>query len=228
LVWQGPGGETESLKAAMAIDVWKNYFDVVILPSKDVANHAIDLSSQLQGYGAKFVLGKRRYIPHISLYHIPVSPENFSDFATALKSVAAKHSGGELKLQKLDLPVIQTDKPDWLKSFHRAVVDNSLEYFNWKHGAEETWNTDYLPAHLKDRARSNLKKYGSPLVGSVFRPHITLTSFEQKSVISEIPPLKVEPLSFPVNAITICELGPSHSCQRIVKTFQLGSEMTKL
>jgi hypothetical protein len=145
-----------------------------------------------------------------------------------LKSVAATHPGGELKLQKLDWPVIQTDKPDWLRNLHRTIVDNTLEYFNWKHGAEDTWNTDYLPAHLKERARRNLRKYGSPLVGSVFRPHITLTSFEQKSVVSEIPHLKVEPLSFPVGAIAICELGPSHSCQRIVKTFQLGSEIAKL
>src|SRR5262245_59901987 len=55
---------------------WPNYFDVVILPSAAVRDHSIALSRKLQKYGAKFVLGRRRYLPHISLYHIPVKPED--------------------------------------------------------------------------------------------------------------------------------------------------------
>jgi hypothetical protein len=50
-----------------------------------------------------------------------------------------------------------------------------------------------------------------------FRPHVMLTSFEDKSVIDRIPPLPFKAMSFRVDTIHICELGLSHSCQRVVR-----------
>jgi len=44
-----------------------------------------------------------------------------------------------------------------------------------------------------------------------------LTSFEDKSVIDRIPPLPFKAMSFRVDTIHICELGLSHSCQRVVR-----------
>jgi len=55
------------------------------------------------------------------------------------------------------------------------------------------------------------------MVGVNFEPHITLTVFKDQSCISELPPLKFESRSFDADKISICELGPSHSCQRIVE-----------
>src|SRR5262249_280571 len=154
--------------------------DIVILPPPEIVDYVIALSKMLQHYSAKFVLGKRQYIPHISLYHIPVSSEKFADFSTALGSIAAVHSGGALTLRNLEMPVIQTDKPEWLRKLHQNVVKATVPYFDWDYGADDTWSTDYLPVHLRKPARSNLKRYGSPLTGVVFRPHITLTSFADK------------------------------------------------
>jgi hypothetical protein len=207
---------------AMAVEIWKNYFDVVVLPSPVVAEYAVQLSRRLQRHGAEFVLGPRSYIPHISLYHIPVLPKDFRNFSDAVTALAASHSGGELQLTALEMPVIQTDKPLWLRSLHRDVVRSTVRYFDWDYGAQERWHTDYLPARLKARAEENVRKYGSPLIGGVFRPHITLTSFTDKTVVSEIPEFEIEPLRFEVKKIAICEMGPHHSCQRVVKTFRLN------
>jgi len=196
-------------------NIWKNYFDVVILPPPAVRDYAIELSSRLKKYG-RFVLGKRRYIPHISLYHIPVRPETFDAFRDEVENIAATFDGAELKLQKIELPLLMTEKPPWLVQLHREVVKRTNRYFDWDYGAGELWNTDRLPANLRVRAKGYLQKYGSPMIGAAFRPHITLTSFEDKSVVDEIPPLAFKPLSFHVESIQICELGPHHSCQRII------------
>jgi hypothetical protein len=201
--------------------LWANYFDVVILPPPPVRDHAIALSRKLQKYGARFVLGRRRYIPHISLYHIPVLPHDFEAFAATVERVAGTHRGGDLRLREIEMPIVMTDKPAWLKKLHLDVVHATSKYFDWKYGAEDLWSVDYLPSNLKVRAEGYLKKYGSPMIDAVFRPHITLTSFEDKSVAKDIPPLEFEPLVFHVDQVSICELGPSHSCQRIAGTYLL-------
>jgi len=208
----------------MAAEIWKNYFDVAILPPPEVAKYAVELSTRLNRYGTGFVLGPTSYIPHISVYHIPVLAPAFRDFSEAVMAVAESCSGGRLQLNSLEMPVVQTDKPLWLRRLHRDVVNATVCYFDWDYGAQENWHTDYLPDRLKVHAERNLHKYGSPLIGSVFRPHITLTSFTNKAVVSEIPTFEIEPLSFEVKEIAICELGPHHSCQRIVSKFRLNGK----
>jgi len=184
-----------------------------------VRDYAIDLSIQLKKFGGRFVLGRRRYIPHISLYHIPVRAENFEPFSHQVENITCAFSGGELKLRAIELPLLMTDKPEWLQKLHLDVVKKTSKYFDWDYGAEDSWSTDRLPANLRVRAKGYLEKYGSPLIGAAFRPHITLTSFDDKSVLDEIPPLPFRPMSFHVDTIHICELGSSHSCQQIVTKF---------
>jgi hypothetical protein len=114
--------------------IWTNYFDVVILPPPAVQDHAIALSRQLEKYGGQFVLGKNRFLPHISLYHIPVLPEDFADFSQAVQQSASRHRGGELRLRSIDMPLLMTDKPAWLRQLQRDVVSQTIRYFDWKYG----------------------------------------------------------------------------------------------
>jgi hypothetical protein len=201
--------------------LWPNYFDIVLLPPPPVMDHAIALSQQLQRYGGKFVLGTGRYIPHISLYHIPVRPERFAAFSNAVQNVASTHAGGRLRLLSVDMPALMTDKPEWLTNLHLQMVEHTAAFLDREYGVEQMWDTEYLPADLKDPARRNLKEFGSPLIDAVFRPHITLTSFEDKSIRHSIPELNFERLTFEADAVSICELGPSHSCQRTIATYPL-------
>jgi len=201
--------------------LWPNYFDIVILPPPAVRDHSIGASKQLAPYGGKFVLGRRRFIPHISLYHIPVRPERFAAFSNTVQDVSSKHTGGTLRLTSCEIPALMTDKPDWLFQLHLQMVKHTSPFLDRAYNVDQTWDTDYLPAELAGPARRYLKEFGSPLIDVVFRPHITLTSFENKNIAQSIPPLSFERLSFEVNTVSICEQGPSHSCQRIVATYPL-------
>jgi 2'-5' RNA ligase len=211
-------GEARNMKDS---GLWQNYFDIVILPPPAIQDHAIALSKRLEPYGGKFVLGKNRFIPHISLYHIPVRPERFAAFSDAVRNVASTHPGGTLQLTSVDMPVLVTGKPEWLSELHRKMVEHTNAFLDREYGVEKTWDTEYLPAELKEPARRYLKEFGSPLIDEVFRPHITLTSFEDKSSRQSIPEMNFDRLSFEADAVSICELGPSHSCQRIIATYPL-------
>jgi 2'-5' RNA ligase len=206
-------------------NIWPDYYDIVILPPPSVQRLAIDLSRRLQPYGGKFVLGERRFIPHISLYHVPVRPERFADFSEAVRAVASRRPGGALELRFIEMPVIMTDKPAWLAELHLDMVRETVRFLDRGYNVEETWHTGYLPTELQAPAARYLKEYGSPLIDEVFRPHITLTSFGDKGAARSIPAPEFERLSFVARTVTICELGPSHSCQRIVATHDLGKPL---
>ena len=207
---------TASTGSEKNVEVWKNYFDIVILPPPVVRDYAIDLSARLEKYGTKFVLGKRRYLPHISLYHIPVRPQNFAEFRKEVQTIAKNFDGGELKLRSIELPLLMMDKPKWIQQLYIDVVKKTSKYFDWDCGAEDSWNMNLLPANLRVRGKDYIEKYGTPLIGALFRPHITLTGFKDTSVVDEISELPFKSMSFQVNTLHICELGPAHSCQRIV------------
>lgn len=208
--------------AQVSQSIWQNYFDIVILPAPDVRDHSIALSKQLEPYSGKFVLGLRQFLPHISLYHIPVLAEHFAKFADAVKDVASRNVGGPLNVVSMEMPVLMTDKPAWLGQLHLEIVEATKDFLDRSYGVEATWRMDYLPAALQEQARHNLIEFGSPLIDAVFRPHITLTSFLDHSVAKQVPPPSFLPLSFKVDSISICELGPSHTCQRIVETYPLA------
>jgi hypothetical protein len=204
------------------VSLWRNYYDIVILPPPEVVEHAIALSKQLERYGGKFVLGKRRFLPHVSLYHIPVRPERFAEFCKVVRRVVSQHRGGMLQLKSVEMPVVMTTKPKWLERLHLDLVESTSPFLDREYGVEKTWSTEYLPAKLRRPAQRYLEKFGSPMIAEVFRPHITLTSFKDKSV--KPPRLEFEKLAFEVHEVTICQLGVSHTCHRKLATHDLAAD----
>lgn len=210
----------------MKAKIHKNYFDIVIIPPRPVMDYAIGLSKILYGQGAKWVLGKKNFVPHISLYHIPVKPAEFADFFKDLKKSVAQSKLGKLTFNDLYLHKIynvvswNADKPRWLNDLYLKVIKTALPYFDWTYGADKLW-------HLSKQTRlgkANFKKYGTPNVGRYFRPHITLGSFkdEDKVKIREVfSKLKQKKMSFAPDRLYIYELGTSHSCQRKVAEIKL-------
>jgi hypothetical protein len=90
-----------------------------------------------------------------------------------------------------------------------------MRFFNRKYAVERTWNLDRFAGRRLKFARNYLKRFGSPLMGMNFQPHFTLSSFkgrEAPDIQFDIPAMR-----FRVDRLYVCELGPSHSCQRIIR-----------
>lgn len=199
----------------MEKQIWKNYYDIVILPPKEVTEYAIGLSKQLSKHGTKWKLGKRAFIPHISLYHIPVEPKNFDAFVAEVSETIKSFSQGYLKSTVIDSNLFMFDKPVWIQKLYLKIIKNTLKYCNWEYGIAEYWHVDHFPKRMQKVGINFIKKYGTPMIGANFKPHITLASFKDNP--PELKIKKVKIFKFKPTHIYICELGPSHSCQRIVK-----------
>jgi hypothetical protein len=199
----------------MKNQIWKNYFDIVILPPQGVSEYAIKLSKGLSKYETKWTLGKRLFIPHISLYHIAVKPKHFKAFASEVERTIKNFSPGYLKSTVIESNLLMFDKPAWIQELYLKVIKNTLKYYDWEYRTNEYWSLNHLPKRMQKIGARFIKKYGTPMVGGNFRPHVTLTSFKDNP-----PKLKVKrarKFKFKPAHIYICKLGPSHSCQMVVK-----------
>ena len=102
--------------------IWPRYYDVVILPPPPVRDMAIRLSQKLYKSGGEWKLGKVSFIPHISIYHLPVLPKDFEPFTRRLKQVVDSTAWGTLETVGLDMPVITVSRPEWLQELNQRVV----------------------------------------------------------------------------------------------------------
>jgi len=68
-----------------------------------------------------------------------------------------------------------------------------------------------------------IKKYGTPMIGRNFKPHVSLTSFRNIPT-PDLATRKAKAFKFKPDALYVCELGPSHTCQRIVKRITFGEK----
>ncbi|MBI4085733.1 MAG: hypothetical protein HY433_00590 [Candidatus Liptonbacteria bacterium] len=199
----------------MKKQVWKNYFDIVILPPKEVSDYARKLSKEFSIYGTEWTLGENSFIPHISLYHIAVKPKNFDSFVSEVKRTIKEFKPGNLQTTIIEPTLLMFDKPKWIKTLHITIIKNTLKYYDRDYGTEDFWSLSYLPQKTRKARVRFIKKYGTPAMGSNFRPHVTLTSFKGKT--PELKIRKAKLFRFKPRYLYVCELGPSHSCQRIVK-----------
>src|SRR5437868_1707094 len=89
---------------------WPGYYDVVILPPVAVRDYAIEISRQLQRAGGQWALGKRAFLPHISLYHIPILDKDLDPFLQELQNIVDSAQWGILETTGFDMPVITVSK----------------------------------------------------------------------------------------------------------------------
>jgi len=195
--------------------VWSGYYDVVILPPARVRDFAIELSDKLYRVGGMWRLGKRAFLPHISLYHIPVRDEDLDPFLNELQLIVDTTRWGTLKTTAFDMPVMKVSKPAWLKNLHERVVTRTVRFLNRKYAAQKTWSLDRFSGRRLVFARKYLREFSTPLVGMNFQPHITLSSFSGRE--PDHPNLEVRRITFRADRLHVCELGPSHTCHHIIR-----------
>lgn len=199
----------------MKKEIWKNYFDIVILPSEEISDYAIKLSRELAQYGTKWTLGKQSYIPHISLYHIAVKPKKFYAFVSEIQNTIRNFSPGYLKTTVTEPNLLMFDKPAWIQKLYLKIIKNTLKYSDLDYRTDDYWSLSHFPKRMRRVGARFIKKYGTPMVGPNFRPHVTLASFSGNAPKLKIK--KTKDFRFKPDHIYVCELGPSHSCQRIVQ-----------
>ena len=203
-----------------------HYYDIVILPPEPIFSAAIRYSRDIaKRVPSKFVLGTRAYKPHISLFHVAVKPRDLSAMLDRLTALVQKlRVNGSLAVGKISRygggPLLPVSNPKWLQTLHGEILNavNPLR----DHSFPNTW---HYPGLNTDAHRRNIRRYGSPVVGSMYAPHITLSLLDdepkrlrlhrRRSLFSQsIPGQRI--FQFTPSELTVCQIGPHHSCHRVI------------
>ncbi|MBI2426308.1 MAG: hypothetical protein HYV34_00515 [Candidatus Kerfeldbacteria bacterium] len=209
------------------------YYDIVISPSPEVMDYAIALSEKIFQYGAPWKLGRDHYIPHLSLYHIPVLPSLLENVSRELKLIAGAQEPQILHTTDIELVghnglQLMVQKIPWLVQLHEKVLERLLPHYDWAYEQREGKKLWSDLVRFSPKGMELFKKYGTPLAEEAFRPHISLARVanpEMREAILRDLPLKR--FDFSANRLVVYELGENHTCQRKIAEFPFGQGYVK-
>lgn len=200
--------------------------DIVLLPSTEQSQRACAASQQLGQQGALFTLDDRGYFAHASLYMFQMNVAAQERCVAALQEIAAQTKAQRLKQNGYFYIDSTPDKGYVDVQFTRNAAVDSLQ-----DRVVNVFNVLRAPMHESDRQKmtdatglklENLKKYGYPAIGELFRPHITLTRFpmETEPDLSVLPSPEIFSGEFP--RIGLFEMGPHGTSIRKIAEFELS------
>ena len=199
--------------------------DVVILPPEGIARKAIALSRLLtRRFGSPLLLDRAGALPHISLYHIAVSRDRLSAFRERLRAIAARTEVGELHVVGIHIYrefgsiAIAISKPRWLQRLYLRIIHETSELRDTRFDNHRSWVSE----RLSPGERAWIDRYGTPLVGRFFIPHITLgiiRDCDQLQAAARVISLRHR--GFKVTELAICRQGPHHTCTRVIERLAL-------
>lgn len=201
--------------------------DLVLLPSKELADKAIEISGVIsQHHDSFFTLKYGEFYPHMSLYmfqldeaDIPRIKEVLTEVANATKAIRATATNYSLG-QGFGVGYVD---PEYEASNElKTLQDKIIEVVNpIRAGMRES---DI--AKMQDATGlklENLEKYGYPAIGELFRPHVTLTRLkEHVPEVLELLPEDIATFSGLFDRIGLFEMGVNGTCVREIATRDLA------
>lgn len=167
------------------------------------------------------MLGRVRYKPHISLFHVAVKKVQVPEMIRRLKSIASSVILSTITV----LPIepydggagysMQVSKTKTLQRLHESVLRaiNPLRDRKFPN----TWK---YPELQQPRYKKNVQRYGSPVVAGFFAPHVTISYGPQKSRLR----FDKRRFRFTPRELVVCRLGPFHSCHGVITRVPLFSD----
>lgn len=196
-------------------------YDIVILPTTDLATKVVNASARLETNGVRFTLSKTGPFPHVSLYMVQLPETAVSEAMARLMQVAGRT--GSLTLTATDysqgrgyLGISYARLPST-----DALQDQIISAINPLRDGLMEDDVERLQA-ATGVTRTNLEQYGYVYAKALFRPHLTLTRFTDENEVSAegLP----DPTTFSGRFLELglFELGDNGTCIRKVAGFALA------
>lgn len=199
--------------------------DVVILPSKEIAREAIAASRLLaRRFGSPLLLDQAAALPHVSLYHIAVSTDKLSAFRERLRAIAARTQVGELQVVGIHIYrefgsiAIAMSKPRWLQRLYLRIIHETSDLRDPHFDNNRAWASK----RLSPGQHAWIDRYGTPLVGRFFIPHITvgiIPNCDQLQAAAGV--ISPRHRAFKVTELGICRQGRHHTCLGVMERLEL-------
>lgn len=199
--------------------------DLVLLPKNEQAQQAARLSRLLSSQGSLLTLDNENFFAHASLYMFQMSVDSQDDCIAALQRLAKQSKVQQITQDGyfyqnsgfgkgyVDIAFVGNKEVD---SLQERVVDTFNSLRSGMRESDKMKMTDATGIKLE-----NLRKYGYPAIGDLFRPHITLTKFpvEIEPDLSVLPSSTIFTGEF--DRLGLFEMGQNGTCVRKIAEFSL-------
>ncbi len=186
--------------------------NIALIPPEDVMKKVIDINKHLlKRHEQKIALGKKKYLPHITLAMAGIESDKLMEVVEAVKSVTKHFQPIKLTASRIDLKggysALEVDSNNEIHLLHRTIM-KVLERFAKRNITQDMFLSPVEEIHLdyvtNFKARVSYDNYW---------PHITLGYGMPEGV--EIP------FEFTAARIAICHIGKSCTCQKVLFEFEL-------
>jgi len=193
--------------------------DVVLLPSEEVTNQAIEANNGLsKQYADRIILDKENCLPHISLAMGCINERDIANIEKILLTIAEKYSPGQLNIIGINagtnslgekVSVFEVKKTGRLLSLHKEVMRRMTPYFSYDVTAEMVlW-----PPIACESTLLWVKNYPKKSAFENYFPHITIGygQVDDFSFTAE----------FAASKLAICHLGNHCTCRKVLADAEL-------
>ncbi len=194
--------------------------DIVILPPIRLRNRLGRLIRQaVNGYPNILVVDNKKLIPHISLFHLKVSPRDLPKIFKTIDQISKNYYSFKISSRGLRVNgqniALRLSGPAILKKLHHEVL---LKCYRLRSGTMP-WTAKRKPTALE---RTYRKKYGSKHILKLFAPHLTLAALKNDpdaNLVSQ--KIKKIKFNFTADTLAIGQVNFWHQVTRILKKFKL-------
>jgi hypothetical protein len=195
--------------------------DVVILPPANVMDIAIEYNKLLRANTAEnIVLGKTRYLPHISLVMGCLAVDQLDGVTSRLDAIARRHEILELSVSNIltddtaahGVVSFEITRTEQLARLHESIVTSFRPFLT--QDAEESDLAD--PPPIKKSTLQWINQFVPHACLENFWPHITLG-------FGEYGGNGFTPISFQGSRLALCHLGNYCTCAEVLAEVSLGS-----
>jgi 2'-5' RNA ligase len=188
--------------------------DVVLLPSEEVTNQAIEANKGLlKQYADRIILDKENCLPHISLAMGCINERDISNIERILQSIAEKYNPGRLSVAGINTTINSlgekvsgfiVKKTEKLLSLHKEVMLRMTPYFSYDVAAEMVLS----PPKAGESTLLWIKNYPEKSAFDNFFPHITIGygQIDDFSFTAE----------FTASKLALCHLGNHCTCRKVL------------
>ncbi|MBN1621891.1 MAG: 2'-5' RNA ligase family protein [Endomicrobiales bacterium] len=193
--------------------------DIVLLPSEEITDKAIELNKILvKEFKSKITLNKKDFLPHISLAMGVLAEKDLSDVKEKLAGISREFGRMELEIREVvaneysdkKISVINMNRTSKLQKLHERIMKVASSYFTYDAKMEML----YMPDGLDESALRWINNYPKDSAFESFEPHITLGYGELNGV--EVP------VRFSSSKLALCHLGNNCTCRKILASFNLS------
>ena len=193
--------------------------DVVLLPSQEVMNQAIEANKKLlTQYADRIILDKENCLPHISLAMGCMDGQEIPDIEKILYTIAGKYHPGQLNIAGINIgtnalgekvSAFEVKKTERLRLLHEEVMRRMMPYFSYDVTAEMVLS----PPSAGESTLLWIKNYPEKSAFDNFFPHITIGygQLDDFSFTSE----------FTASKLALCHLGNHCTCRKVLAAVEL-------